>query len=527
MKNSLLILLLAGVASQAADRPLGVLPDGRVYIKGEVDFCLKESAARSFSRADLMRQRVNITRMTTLHPAIANVKGDHASSRRWLDGEQLPAALNHRGATVPEIARSLNASLRSGFDAANVVEDLRRHPDVEWASLNFLHPVAYIPNDALWTNQWGPSRIIATNGWDVPQVTTTLRVAVIDTGVDLTHPDLAARIVYDKGFGGNPTGDAMRDVRGGPSIDHGTHVAGIVGAIRDNSLGIAGIANVGVMAMGCAVWDTGTMQYGVGSAAAAINDAVASGATVINCSFGMASPLDASVKSALDNAQNNGVIVVCAAGNETNDVYSSGSAGWAAHNWPIIVSNIQQDDTRRPSSNYGLAVTLGAPGTAIYSTITTNYQTANPNGTYTNMGGTSMAAPHVAAAAARVRSMNPGLIRGSGTRNPLIRMAEDLPPAGKDGDYGWGMLQLPATFLSTLKNAHAFVGYNLQPQNADGTYELAYPNISAALAVVPHGGTIVLNGGSSPPPPVTYPAQTITNAVTLTAFPDLPVTIGN
>src|SRR5262249_7066892 len=160
--------------------------------------------------------------------------------------QALPTSLRHVGPDVPVIARSLTATLIAGADAAIVVEELRQHPDVEWASLNLLYPVTYIPNDALWTNQWGPSRINATNGWDLEQPSTTLRIAVVDTGVHLTHPDLASRIVYNKGFGGNSSGDAMRDVRGGSSIDHGTHVAGIAAAIRDNNIGIAGVANVGI-----------------------------------------------------------------------------------------------------------------------------------------------------------------------------------------------------------------------------------------------------------------------------------------
>lgn len=523
MKKVIVVLLLAASAASAADRPLGRLPNGSLYIKDELDFCLKAAPARALSRADALRQKVPTPRLTALHPAITSVVGNHLSAERWLNGDPLPTALKHIGADVPVIARSLTAMLAAGADAAIVVEELRKHPDVEWASLNVLEPVTQIPNDAQWVNQYAPSRINATNGWDVPQTSTTLRVAIVDTGVDLTHPDLA--IVYNRGFGGNPNGDAQRDVRGNSSIDHGTHVAGIAAAIRNNNIGIAGVASLGIMAMGCAVWD-GTNQYNIGSGAAAINDAIANNATVINCSFGQRAPLAAAMQSALDNAQSNGVIVVCAAGNNGTEVLSSPSAGWAAHSWPILVSNTQADDTLNPGSNFGNSISLAAPGTGIFSTFTTNYTASAAGGTYGTMTGTSQASPHVAGAAGMVRSMNQNRIFGVGTRDLLFRMAQDLGSPGRDTTYGYGMLQVPASFLAVLKNGNTFAGTNFGIWSPNGTYDHPYNTIPAAVAVTPAGGTIVLNGGvgglQNP-----YPAQTINAPVTLTAFPDRPVRIGN
>lgn len=524
MKRIILVLIVSTATAQSADRALGRLPSGQLYIKDELQFCLKAAPARALSRADTQRQSVSAPALSALHPAIASVVGNHLSAERWLNGEPLPPALKHTSAEVPMIARSLTAMLIPQADAAVVIEELRQHPDVEWASLNTLEPVTEIPNDAFWTNQWGPSRINATNGWDVSQATTSFRVAIVDTGVNLTHPDLP--IVYNRGFGGNPTGDAMRDVRGGSSIDHGTHVAGIAAATRNNSIGIAGIARLGIMAMGCAVWD-GTNQYNIGSGDVAINDAVANGATVINCSFGQAAPLGAAMSNALNNAQNNNVIVVCAAGNDGTEILNSPSAGWAAHPWPIIVSNIQQDDTPRTTSNFGNRIDLAAPGTGIFSTFTTNYTTPAPGGTYGTMTGTSQASPHVAGAAGMVRSMNQLRIAAPGTRDLLFRMAQDLGAAGRDPVYGVGMLQLPASFLAVLKSGFTFSGTNSGLWVPDGSYDNPYSSIPNAIAATPSGGTIVLNGGSTGMPPPIYPAQTISAPVTLMAFPDRPVTIGN
>jgi len=525
MTRCLFIGLLTALTLQAVDRPLGRLADGQLYVLDEVDFCLTAQAAARWSPPGTVRQQTTPRALESLHPAIRAVVGNHLCADNWLHNRPLPATVHQAGTEVPAIARSLTALLDPGTDAVDVVEDLRQHPDVEWASLNLLHPVSHVPNDPRWSNQWGALRINATNAWDVTQVTTGLRVAIVDTGVDLGHLDLANRIVYDRGFGGNTSGDAMRDVRGNSSIDHGTHVAGIAAAIRDNGLGIAGVANAQIMAMGCAVWD-GTNEYNIGSASAAINDAVANGAFVINCSFGQRAPLSDSMRSALDNAQANGVLIVCAAGNDGTNILNSPSAAWAAHPWPIIVSNIQQDDNLNPGSNYGNEISLAAPGTAILSTITTNYTPAAADGSYGNMTGTSQASPHVAGAAILVRATNPLRINAVATRDLLFRMAEDLGAAGRDSTNGFGMLQVPASFLSALKSAYTFAGVNPEPWTPNGSYALPFANLPDALAATPAGGTIVLNGGVGG---ITrnYPAQDFNTPITFTALPDRPVTIGN
>lgn len=525
MKLILLFLLFAAALAQAAERELGRLPDGQLYLKNEVLISLTADAALALSPVGAARKAVDPANLTGLHAKFLRVTGDHLSADNWLKGLPLPAALRHTGDAVPAIARSLTATLAPGADAAQVVEELRGHPQLEWACLNLLHPVTHVPNDPFWTNQWGPVRVFATNAWDVAQPTATLAVAIIDTGVDLTHPDLAPRIVYQRGFAGNTSGDAQRDARGGASIDHGTHVAGTAAALRDNSLGIAGIARAGIMAMGCAVWN-GSNAYAIGSASVAMNDAVANGATVINCSFGQAAPLVAAMQSALDNAQSQGVIVVCAAGNDGTNIVNSPSAGWAAHAWPILVSNARQNDALATDSNWGNRIGLAAPGTDIFSTFTTNYMTPSPGGTYGNMSGTSMAAPHVAGAAVMVRSMNEGHIFADGTRDLLYRMAEDIGPAGWDTSFGFGMLRLPANFLDVLKSAWTFAGMNSAAWTPDGTYDRPYSTLAAALAATPSGGTIVLNGGVGGALPPIHPAQSITTPVTLKAFPDRPVTIG-
>jgi thermitase len=511
---------------------VGKLPSGVYYVLDEVDFALRASVARELSPADTNRHAVDKTRLHALHPAIRDVVGGHKSAAAWLEGTPLPSRVKTTGTDVPLPARVLKAKLHPGQDAAKVIQQLRKHPDVEGAGLNILHEPAYVPNDPLWFDQWAPFRVRADEAWDVPEVggQYAVRVAIVDTGVDLTHPDLASRIVYNRGYNGNPNGDAKRDMRGGASIDHGTHVAGIVAAIRDNNIGVAGITRANIMAMGCAAWNSDKNAYYIDSAADAIFDAVDDYADIINCSFGMGwwnyTTIDDhwTPQIALNHAEDNGVIVVAAAGNETNNVDNSTSAGWNRHDWPLIVSSTERDNSLSGFSNFGSAIDLAAPGGEILSTVTTNYVAANANGTYYAMWGTSQASPCVAGAAARVLAAQPRVMWGPGVKDLLFRMAKDLLPTGKDSMYGYGLVQLNPQFLKLVNQAAAFVGPNSSSHL--GNYHQPYTTINEAISHISAGGTLVLNGGGQMLAEYHYPAQSINSPVTLAAFPDRPVIIG-
>lgn len=521
--TSMMVLGMA-LAVRAADPAIGRLADGTYYLKEEVNFQLKPALAQELSPSGVNRRPVDKARLRGLHRAARDIVATHSGAERWLKGEELPARVAADDGQVPKLARSLRMHLGAGEDAAQVVEELKQNADVESASIVKLHKPSLTPNDSRWSDQWGPERVRADEAWDISQASTTERVAIIDTGVDLTHPDLASRIVYNRGFGGNANGDCKRDRRGGSSIDHGTHVAGIAAAIRGNGIGVAGIVTARIMAMGCSTWNSTENEYYICCAADAINDAVANGADAINCSFGNSS-MTSDESDALDNAQSAGVLVVVAAGNDGMNVDSSPSQGWNDHSWPLIVSNTSDTDALNGSSNFGSAIDLAAPGTSILSTVSTNYSGANANGNYSFFNGTSMASPHVAGAAVLVKSMNPTRINGSAIKDCLYRMAEDLGAPGKDSSYGNGLLQLWPSFLSTLKSATAFVN----PDNVffihTGTYTFPYNTIAGAIAGTPAGGTLVLNGGSDNSD-YHYPAQTISSAVTLRALPDRSVLIG-
>ncbi|MFM8459946.1 MAG: S8 family peptidase, partial [Chthoniobacterales bacterium] len=411
-----------------------------------------------------------------------------------------------------------------------------------------------------WGQQWGPLRIGMVDAWDVPQAVTSLRVAIVDTGVDRMHSDLSNSIVYGRSFNTNSdgtfrygeiaAGDALRTnlvaagaSPGTPAADrnHGTHVAGIAAAIRDNSTGIAGIVRAGIMAMGCGsvVVDVNTnvsppvtnSKTLISWTADAINDAVANGAHVINCSFSSSSS-DGARNAAVTAAQNAGVVVVAAAGNNATNISdpASQSSGWLSHAWPVLVGSVEGYVVngvtllkRSTFSNFGPELDIASPGTGIYSTLV--------GSGFGFQDGTSMAAPHVTGAVAFTRSMNPDRIRGAGTMDLLYRMVEDVGAAGPDSDFGRGLLRLRPEYLRVLKNATTFAGQGAwllffgQSVGGPGTYENPYPSLSEALSNTPSGGTVVLNAGATNAAGV--PANTtLTNAATLTAFPDRPVTFG-
>ena len=280
---------------------------------------------------------------------------------------------------------------------------------------NLKFQVDFVPNDPYWSYQWGPRRIEANSAWDTQVGNSSVLVAVLDTGIDWDHPDLAANYValgYD--WVNNDT-NPMDD------HGHGTHCAGIIAAVLNNSIGIAGLAQIQIMAE--KVLD----QYGIGytdDVAKAIVHAVGQGADIISMSFGGDSPCSLA-HQALKYAYDHGVLLVAAAGNEeTNRKHYP-----AAYDEVIAVAATDINDDRASWSNYGNWVELAAPGVDIYSTVW--------NDSYTSKSGTSMACPHIAGVAALIWSQFPKKTR-DWVRIWLRYTADDLGDSGFDVYYGYG-----------------------------------------------------------------------------------------
>jgi len=250
---------------------------------------------------------------------------------------------------------------------------------VAYAELDFLAEAMGSPDDQYFANQWGMVKVQAPQAWEVTTSSSQVTIAILDTRVDLDHPDLANKLISNINFSDSATAD---DVYG-----HGTHVAGIAAAITNNGIGVAGlgynsnIMNVKVLRDDGSGWHSWI--------AAGIIWAADNGAQVINLSLGSGGSSQV-LEDAVNYAWSKGAVVVAAAGNNGNS-YTTYPAGYANC---IAVAATDANDARPSWSNYGDWVDVAAPGTGIYSTL--------EGGSYGYKAGTSMASPHVAGLAALV-----------------------------------------------------------------------------------------------------------------------------
>jgi len=330
------------------------------------------------------------------------------------------------GATrVRRFDRSLeHLRLGGGRTTRDAIERLRRHPDVEFVEPNYLVSIDAVPDDQRFNELYGllntgqtggtpDSDIDADLAWDLTTGTHEVIVGVIDSGVDYHHPDLAANIwthpgeIPDNGIDDDGNG-YVDDVHGwdftnddnDPFDDngHGTHVAGTVGAVGDNGRGVTGVAwKVSIVPLKFIAADGfGTTA----DAVAAIEYATSIGADITNNSWGGGAYSQAMAGAILDAAEAE-VLFVAAAGNHgfSNDLLPHYPSSYESPN-VIAVTTLNHNDVRPLQANLGLrSVDLGAPGVNILSTY--------PGGVYNFLSGSSMAAPHVAGAAALIRTLAP------------------------------------------------------------------------------------------------------------------------
>lgn len=269
---------------------------------------------------------------------------------------------------------------------------LKKNPNIEFAEPNYIYTVDFTPNDSSLGSQWAWDKIQAKQAWDVTQGSTSTVIAVVDTGIQTTHPDLNAKIVAGYDYVDNDT--VPTDGNG-----HGTHVAGTSAAETNNSAGGAGTCpNCKLMPV--RVLDnngSGTLA----NVANGITFAANNGAKVINLSLGGGG--STALQNAVDYAWGKGVFLACAAGNSNTS--STASAYPGAYTNCFAVASTTTTDARSSFSNYGTWVEVAAPGSDIYSTwIGSGYNT---------ISGTSMASPHVAGLA--------GLLSSQGLTNTQIR----------------------------------------------------------------------------------------------------------
>ncbi|WP_051525827.1 S8 family peptidase [Butyrivibrio proteoclasticus] len=299
-----------------------------------------------------------------------------------------------------------------------------------------------IPEETEYTNeQWYMDAVGARSAFDVSKGA-GVKVAIIDSGIDVSHEDLQGAIVdsvttipesaYDEDGYFKPEYKGVQDNTG-----HGTHVAGIIGA-RENSIGITGLApECSIVSIKAAELrgdrSVGRTSYMV----AALNYAKDCGARVVNISLGGSNIHDEMLEKTLNDLREQGIIVVCSAGNINGGptiMYP------AAYDSTITVSAVKKSGNTimfaSSYSNYGSFIDISAPGSGIISTY--------PGG-YKSLTGTSMASPIVAAAVADLIAADPSL-SSSDIKRMLFESATDMGDPGRDDKYGYGVVNFEKLF---------------------------------------------------------------------------------
>ena len=401
-------------------------------------------------------------------------------------------------------------------------------PYVEYAEPNYIMRPTSAPNDTYYHLQWHYPLIRLDQVWDLVTDASGVRVAVIDTGIARTngtssgddHPDLTGIFVDEYDFISDKNnaldGDGIDDDATDPGDDpngvyssfHGTHVIGTIGALTNNSIGVAGVAGgnnssgVRIMplralgAQGGNVYDLAQAVLYASRLSNVSGQLPSSRADIINMSLGAAVDSQ-TLRNAIIAAYNAGVLIIASAGNEGTSVpfYP------AAYTNVVSVSAVGAGGELSPYSSFGGTVEIAAPGgdtstdltfdgypDGVLSTLFDQHVSPyTPN--YTFYQGTSMAAPHVSGVCALMLAAN-GDLQPSDVRNILASTAIDLGQPGKDIYYGYGLVNAYAAVKATLSEAQDPVLYPfpraLKLDGTDPVGRLTLKNIGGS-------GTITVN----------------------------------
>jgi len=396
------------------------------------------------------------------------------------------------------------------------LERLSQRSEVAFAEPNYLRRTLATPNDPRYGEQWGFQRIDAESAWDITQGNNVI-VAVIDTGVDQDHPELAdQRWINTDEIAGNQIDDDNNgyvddhygydffgtatffgllpppegDEDSNPEDDngHGSHTAGTIAAATNNGIGVAGTASASRVMVLRALG--GLLGFGYSSDIIdAMIYAVDNGAHVVSMSLGSTAFSNAEL-AVVSYAEDNNVLFVAAAGNGGN----------ATMNYPagypdvMAISATTSSDTLASFSTRGANIDVGAPGQKVLSTW--------KGGGYNKIDGTSMACPHAAGVCALVRSQFPNLNAGQ-VRQMVRDGAQDLGASGWDPNFGDGRLSAFGALTATPADPGDVLlfcpgnGGTLNSGNTPFGFAWSTAQGAASYALqleLPNGGTKTLKG---------------------------------
>jgi LPXTG-site transpeptidase (sortase) family protein len=335
-----------------------------------------------------------------------------------------------RGQDIPRlrVTRLVLPSGRTPAGASAAAARLAACPGVVYLEPNYVVSAAdTFPSDPFFGLQYGLAAIRAPQGWDLATGDASVVLAIVDSGIDLAHQDLASRILPGYDFI-NSDSDPQDD----NFLSHGTHVAGIAAAVTDNGLGVAGVS-WGARLLPVKVLDSSGNGTTFGLAAGIVW-AADNGAQVINLSLGGAAR-SVVLEDAVNYAYSKGILLVAAAGNQG----SNAPFYPAAFDHVLSVAATDSANDRFFLSNFGPAVDLAAPGVSIYSTLRGN--------AYGYETGTSMSTSFVAGLAAVLRGL-PGNTDPDRIALQMESTALDLGAPGRDDYTGYGLIQMDAALAA-------------------------------------------------------------------------------
>lgn len=323
--------------------------------------------------------------------------------------------------------------LPAGKSETAVLNSLKKHRHVKFAELDYILHAEMTANDPYTSSEWHLAKMQVPSAWDI-SLGNGITVAILDTGVDATHPDLAGQLV--PGWNMFDNNADTTDVYG-----HGTMVAGVVGAASNNTAGVSSIA-----------WQSKIMPVrisgldGMASISTIANGlmwAADHGARVANISYAVSGYV--TVQNAAQYMKNKGGITVVSAGN------SGALDSSPASDTMISVSATDSNDARASWSTYGPFVDVSAPGVGIWTTTR--------GGGYSAVSGTSFSSPATAATVTLMMAANPQLSTVD-VGNLLKSTAVDLGTAGWDQYYGYGRVN---TFAAVQAAALTVPGDSIAP----------------------------------------------------------------